>query len=169
MYKNNDLIKDKISKIKMILFDVDGVFTDGSVYLTEKGEEMLKFSRVDGKGIELLRKKGYLLGIISSEESEIVRKRMDKLKIKEVYLGIKNKLKIYNELKSKYNLKDEEVCYCGDDIQDIVILKKVGLACCPDNAQEEVKKVCGYISNKKGGNEFVRQLANLILDKNVRY
>lgn len=162
-YTQGDSFEDKLKAIKMILFDVDGVFTDGSVFLDAKGNETLKFSRIDGKGIELLRRKGYLLGVISSEKNTIVEKRMQKLKMLEIHLGIKDKLSIYNKIKSKYSLSDEEICFCGDDVQDIEILEKVGLRCCPSNSQEKVKDVCDFKSNKIGGSGFVRDVANLIL------
>ncbi|MFT4303206.1 MAG: cytidylyltransferase domain-containing protein [Candidatus Woesearchaeota archaeon] len=150
------------NKIKAIFFDVDGVFTDGSVYLDKNNNEQLKFSRIDGKGIELIRDK-YITGVISAENSEIVRNRMNKLKINEIHLGIKKKIEIYNRLKKKYHLKDDEICYCGDDIQDMDILKIVGLPCSPINAQNEVKNISRYISNKKGGEGFVRDICNIIM------
>jgi len=154
-------LKEKIKKIKVVLFDVDGVFTDGGIYLDEKGNESLRFSRIDGKGIELLRRKEFLIGVISSENSEIIKKRMSKLQIKEVHLGIKNKLKVYEEIKIKYKLKDEEICFCGDDIQDIPVIKKAGLGACPINALNDVKKICDYKSNKRGGEGFVRDVCDL--------
>jgi YrbI family 3-deoxy-D-manno-octulosonate 8-phosphate phosphatase len=159
-----EFLKEKAKKIKMILFDVDGVFTDGSVYLNAKGEEELKFSRLDGKGIELLRTEGFQLGVISSEDSQIVRKRMEKLKIKEIHLGVKDKPAVYEALKKTYKLKDEEICFCGDDVQDLEVLKRVGLSCCPLNAQSQVKRICDYVSGKKGGEGFVRDVCNLTLN-----
>ncbi|MEK6900683.1 MAG: HAD-IIIA family hydrolase, partial [Nanoarchaeota archaeon] len=152
-----------VKVIKMVLFDCDGILTDGSVYLDNEGKEMLRFSRIDGHGIGLLNKEGYKLGIISSENSEIIRKRAEKLNIPEVFLGIKDKLVVYEELKEKYGLKDEEICYCGDDLSDVEILKKVGWSCCPSNSQKEVKEVCNLVSEFKGGNGFVRQISNLLL------
>ncbi|MFH1439833.1 MAG: acylneuraminate cytidylyltransferase [Candidatus Woesearchaeota archaeon] len=158
--EDEKIINKKIlSKIKMILFDVDGIFTDGSVYLDKDGHESLKFSRIDGKGIELLRNKGMTLGVVSSEDTDIVRKRMEKLKIKEIHIGIKDKLKTYNHLKEKYNMKDEEICYCGDDIQDLIVMEKVGYPCCPKNAHKSIIAVSKYISNKCGGQGFIREIA----------
>ena len=148
--------------ISTFIFDVDGVFTDGSVYLDNNGNESLKFSRIDGKGIELLRKKGYLLGVISSEKNDIVKKRMKKLQIKEIHLEIKNKLKVYEDIKKKYKLKNEEICFCGDDIQDIPVMKKCGMRCCPSNSQEEVIRICDFKSSKVGGNGFVREVCNML-------
>jgi N-acylneuraminate cytidylyltransferase len=153
--------KQKPKNIKLVIFDVDGVFTDGSVYLDEEGGEMLKFSRIDGKGIELLKKKCQVVAI-SSENSRIIIERMMKLGVT-CYIGIKNKSEIYNRLKKKYNLKDEEICVCGDDVQDICILEKAGFSCCPANAQEEVKEICSFISDKKGGDGFVRDVCDLLI------
>lgn len=147
----------------MVLFDVDGVFTDGSVYIDPKGREIIKFSRIDGKGIELVIQAGIHVGVISSEASDAVKLRMNKLKIPEIHLGIENKLEVYNSIKKKFKLLDQEICYCGDDIQDIQILTKCGFSCCPKNAQNEVKNICDYISEYEGGRGFVREICNILL------
>ena len=154
---------EHLRKIKMVIFDVDGIFTDGNVYVDSGGRELIKFSRIDGKGIELLIKAGIHIGVISSEASDAVKYRMNKLNISEVHLGIKNKLEIYNRIKEKYHLSDQEICYCGDDIQDIPVLKQCGFSCCPKNAQTEVKHICDYISEYEGGSGFVREICNKIL------
>lgn len=162
LIKSNDFSSKDFSKLKLIIFDVDGVFTDGSVYVNKNGDEQLRFSRLDGKGIELLLKEGFKISIISTEDSEVAKKRMEKLNITDYYLGFKNKLEIYNKLKKKYNLEDSEVCFCGDDVADLEVLKKVGFSCCPHNAQQSVKKVCHYISNYEGGHGFIRDISNII-------
>ena len=161
--RQDNVNNNNFHMIKMVIFDCDGVLTDGSVYMDPDGKETLRFSRIDYHGIGMLNKAGYILGIISSENSEIIRKRAEKLNISEVFLGIKDKLKIYQELKDKYNLKDGEICYCGDDLSDMEILKKVGLSCCPSNSQPEVKEICTFVSEYEGSNGFVRQVSNLIL------
>jgi len=161
---NLDYYKKIIKDLKLIIFDVDGVFTDGSVYLDNKNNESLRFSRIDGKGIELLCKKGFDLAVITSENSEIVKLRMEKLKIRDIFIGIKDKIKIYNELKKKYRLEDKNICFLGDDIQDLNILKIVGFSCCPINAQRVVKENSVYNSPFKGGEGFVRDVCNLILE-----
>lgn len=161
--KKRELLTKKIQKIKIILFDVDGVFTDGTVIMEENGKEFLKFSRIDGKGIELIKKKGLKTAIITSENSNIVKKRMQKLNIDDIYIGIKDKLKIYNILKKKYKFKDEEFCFLGDDVQDLAIMQKVGFSCCPCNAQKEIKMISDYISVYEGGYGFVRDVCNLLL------
>ena len=155
---------ESIKKVKMAIFDVDGIFTDGSVYVDSTGGELIKFSRIDGKGIELLIEAGIHIGVISSEASDAVKFRMEKLNISEVHLGIKNKLEIYNRIKEKFHLSDHEICYCGDDIQDVPVLKQCGFSCCPKNAQNEVKHICDYVSEYEGGNGFVRDVCIKILD-----
>lgn len=157
-------LKEIIKNLKLVIFDVDGVFTNGSVYLNEDGREMMKFSRIDGRGIRLLRQKGLKTAIITSEESTIVKFRMEKLKIDEIYIGILNKIMIYNDLKKKYNLLDENICYLGDDTNDLEILKIVGLSCCPKNALKIVKQISKYVSDFKGGKGFVRDVCNLIIE-----
>ena len=157
-------LEDKIKLIKLVIFDVDGVFTDGSVYLDKDGDETLKFSRIDGKGIELLRNTGIKTAIITSENSEIVRLRMEKLRIDNIFIGQSKKLELYEHLKAKYSLADKEICYVGDDLQDLEVLKIVGLSICPNNAQAVIKNCCDYISPLSGGENFVREICNIIIE-----
>jgi N-acylneuraminate cytidylyltransferase len=153
----------RISNLKMILFDVDGCFTDGSVFLDQEGREMLRFSRIDGKGIELLRNAGYICGVVSSEQTEIVQKRMEKLDMKEIRLGISDKIAEVDRIRNQYGLSWNQIAYCGDDVQDLKVINEVGLSFVPSNAQEIVKASADYISNFEGGGGFIRDVANLIL------
>jgi 3-deoxy-D-manno-octulosonate 8-phosphate phosphatase (KDO 8-P phosphatase) len=162
--KNGKIIKNE-EIIKFVIMDVDGVLTDGSVYVDNQGNETLKFSRIDGKGIELLRESNILTGIISQEDTSAVRYRMKKLKIDYVSLGIKNKLDVYTKWKKDLNLEDKQICVCGDDIQDLLMLKQAGFSCAPENAMGEVKSNVDYVSRFKGGEGFVRDVCNIILDK----
>ena len=155
-------------KIKAIIFDFDGVFTDGLVYLDEEGSETMKFSRLDGKGIELARKAGLITAVISSENSMIALQRIKKLKIDEAFLGEKNKIKSYNRIMKKYKLKDDEICFCGDDVQDMEVMDRSGLSCAPSNAVDEVKKISKYVSSFQGGSGFVRDVCNLLLNSKKR-
>lgn len=159
-----DNLKEIIKRIKLVIFDVDGVFTNGSVYVSEMGKEMMKFSRIDGRGVGLLRQQGIKTAVITSEETPIVKFRMQKLKIDEIQMGIVNKISIYNNIKEKFNLIDENICYLGDDTNDLEVLKIVGLSCCPKNAQKRVKEISKYISDYKGGKGFVRDVCNLIIE-----
>jgi N-acylneuraminate cytidylyltransferase len=156
--------KDVINRIKLVIFDLDGIFTDGGVYVDEKGMEFQKFSRIDGKGIELLKNKGIKVAVISSEASKSAKARMDKLKITDGYYGIKDKIKIYNALKLELKIDDSEIVFCGDDIQDLPVIKKVAFSFAPKNAQISVKREVNYVSNTNGGRGFVREVCNIIIE-----
>ena len=145
--------------------DCDGTLTDGSMYYTANGDFMKKFSTLDGLGFRLLHERGIITGIITGENSEIVRKRAEKLKIDEIYLGIQDKAKIVDVMCQKYNINPNEVAYIGDDLNDLETLKKVGVAICPANAITEIKKVVEYITNRTGGSGAVREAAQYILEK----
>ncbi len=149
-------------KIKLFAMDVDGVLTDGGMFYSEAGEVLKKFNTRDGMGIELLRKNGIIPAIITKEKSEIVLKRAEKLKVEEVYIGVEDKLEVVKRLIKKYNLSFELVAYIGDDINDIPLLKKVGLSCCPFDAVDEVKKIANYVCKTKGGEGVVREVVDII-------
>ena len=149
-------------KIKLFAMDVDGVLTDGGMYYSKEGEVLKKFNTRDGMGIELLRKNGIIPAIITKEKSEIVLKRAEKLKIEEVYIGVEDKLEVVKRLIKKYNLSFEEIAYIGDDINDIPLLKKVGLSCCPFDAVDEIKKIVNYVCKTKGGEGAVREVVDII-------
>ena len=151
-------------KIKLFAMDVDGVLTDGSMYYSEEGEILKKFNARDGMGIELLRKNGIIPVIITKEKSEIVIKRAEKLKVEEVYIGAEDKLEVAKKLIKKYNLGFNEIAYIGDDINDISLLKKVGLSCCPFDAINEVKKIVNYVCKTKGGEGAVREVVDFVID-----
>jgi len=135
------------------------------MYYSEKGEVMKKFDTRDGMGIELLRKNGIIPVIITKEKSKIVLKRAEKLKIKDVYIGIENKVDVVKELVKKHNLGFEEVAYIGDDINDLELLKKVGFSSAPNDAMEKVKRVVDYVSTRRGGDGAVREVIEFILLK----
>ncbi len=152
-----------LDKIKLAIFDVDGTLTDGAVYVNEHGGEFLKFSRIDGKGIEMLSKAGVKIAVITSEETPIVQERMKKLSIKYVCTGVRNKETVYELLKKQFTLKDDEIAYCGDDLGDMCVLTKAGFAACPKNAIDIVKCACDYVSSFYGGAGFVRDICELII------
>jgi N-acylneuraminate cytidylyltransferase len=157
-------IKKIKQKIKIFITDVDGVLTDGGMYYSEEGEILKKFNTKDGMGIEIVVKNGILPVILTKENSDIVIKRAEKLKIKEVYIGVEDKLKKAEELIKKYNFSFDEVVYIGDDINDIPLLKKVGFSCCPFDAVEEVKKVVNHVCKVKGGDGAVREVVDIIVE-----
>jgi YrbI family 3-deoxy-D-manno-octulosonate 8-phosphate phosphatase len=151
------------SKIKLFAMDVDGVLTDGSMYYSEKGEVLKKFNTRDGMGIELLRRNGVIPAIITQEESKIVLRRAGKLKVEEVYIGVKDKLRVIKELAQKYSLSLDEIAYIGDDINDLALLREVGLSFAPSDAMSEVKQLVHQVLSRRGGEGAVREAVEFIL------
>jgi len=151
--KQMSLILEKLKNVKAFLFDVDGVLSDGRILITETGEQLRNMSVKDGYALKKAMQKGYLVGIISGGSSEGIRLRMEFLGIPEIYIGIKNKIEVFNQILEKHNLTPEQVLYMGDDIPDTPILKICGVACCPSDAVAEVKEICDYISPAMGGPE----------------
>jgi len=162
--KHQNISKQK-NDIKLFLTDVDGVLTDAGMYYAEDGNELKKFNTTDGKGFELLRKVGIKTGIITSENTKIVERRGKKLKLDYVFQGILQKLDIATQLCKELNISLNEVAYIGDDLNDIDLLEKVGLAACPANATTKVKQIEGIVQLKKsGGNGAVREFIEMITD-----
>jgi N-acylneuraminate cytidylyltransferase len=145
---------------------VDGVLTDGGMYYSKNGESLKKFNTKDGMAIEILVNNGIVPVILTKEKSDIVIKRAEKLKIKEVHIGVENKLEKAKEIIKKYDVGFGEVVFIGDDINDIPLLKKVAFSCCPFDAIEEVKKVASHVCKAKGGEGVVREVTHLILVRN---
>lgn len=157
---------EKSKKIKLVATDVDGVLTDCGMYYSESGDEMKKFNTYDGMAFQLLRENGIETAIITSENTDIVARRANKLKVNYVYQGIKDKLQIAREICEKLGITLEEMAYIGDDINDIELLKTVGVCACPTSAQEDVKLIKNIIVlDSVGGNGVLRELVNQILKK----
>ena len=151
-------------KIKMLVFDCDGVMTDGSVTYDENGVEYKTFNVKDGHGIVRMNKSGFITAIITARNNGTVAHRAKNLNFTEVYQGRQYKLPALEELIEKYNLTYENVSYMVDDLPDICILEKVGLACCPADAVKEVLEICNFKSTINGGRGAVRELCDFILD-----
>ena len=157
-------IEERIRKIKMLLLDVDGVMTDGGIFLGPDSVELKRFHSQDGVGIALAKAAGLLVGVITARDSEGVRRRAKELAIDEVQQGISNKEKSYQAILLKHGLKDEEIAYVGDDLVDIPILKRAGLSICVANGTEETREVSHYVTKKKGGDGAVREVVEMLLD-----
>ena len=155
--------KQLLPKITTLIFDVDGVLTNGMVTIMPDGELVRNMNIKDGYALKTAVDKGYNICIISGGRNEGVRKRLANLGIKDIYLGAHNKIKQYNELVKKYNLKTENVLYMGDDVPDLPVMKLVGLPCCPNDAAQEIQGVSKYISDKKGGEGCVRDIIEQIM------
>lgn len=155
--------------IKMFLTDSDGVLTDGGMYYSENGDEIKKFNTKDGMGLERLRKEGIITGIITGEEKNLIKQRATKLKVNELFMGVKDKMKVIEELCLKYNITLEEIVYVGDDINDLEVIKNVGFGVAVNDAMKEVKMVADYITKLKGGEGAVREVCDLILEKSFGF
>jgi 3-deoxy-D-manno-octulosonate 8-phosphate phosphatase (KDO 8-P phosphatase) len=157
-------------KIKLFLTDVDGVLTDGGMYYTAEGDVMKKFSTQDGMGIHQLRIRGIKTGIITGEDTPIVAKRAEKLKMDYLYMGIEDKLTVAIEICKKENIDLSEVAFIGDDLWDIELLKNTGIAACPFNSTARVKDIPGImILKNKGGEGVVREFIDYLLDNDLIY
>lgn len=159
----------RASKIKLVLADCDGVLTDTGVYYSSQGEMMKRFSIRDGMGVERLRKYADVeTGIVTGEDTEIVRARANKLQMKEIHLGINRKDEVFNEILSRRNLKAEEVAFIGDDSNDVTIMKLAGLTACPKDATMFAKNIADIIVDSKGGNGAFRDFAELIIEAKTK-
>lgn len=160
----NPKILEKARKIKLVLTDSDGVLTDSGVYYSKRGEEMKRFSIRDGMGVERLRNiAGVETGIITGEVSGSVKKRGEKLKIKELHLGVKDKKTLLNKIIKKRKIGLENVAYIGDDTNDLEVLKMAGLSACPADAFIQIKQIVDYVTDNRGGHGAFRDFTELII------
>jgi YrbI family 3-deoxy-D-manno-octulosonate 8-phosphate phosphatase len=152
------------SNIKLFLSDVDGVLTDAGMYYTESGDEFKKFCAYDGMGFQLLQKTGVKVGILTTEDRELNRRRAKKLGLYFDFHGAEDKLQIVRDLCLKENITLAEVAYIGDDVNCFSLLSNVGIAACPNNAVPKIKAIPNIIQlSKNGGDGVVRQFVELIL------
>jgi 3-deoxy-D-manno-octulosonate 8-phosphate phosphatase (KDO 8-P phosphatase) len=148
---------------KLVLTDIDGVWTDGGMYYDETGNEWKKFNTADSAGVLFCHALNIPVGIITGEETNIVKKRAEKLKVDFLFQGVKNKLRVAQELCESMNIRIEDVAYIGDDINDIQLLKSVGFSAAPFNAPNYVKDVCNISLNLKKGDGVFREFVEKIL------
>jgi len=153
----------KASTVKALFFDVDGVLTDGKIIYDEAGKETKQFNVKDGQIMAHLRKAGVLIGAISGRESNAVAKRATELKFDFCHQGIVDKEAVFVKLVEFYKLKKKEVAFIGDDINDLGILKQVGLPVCPADAPAYVRAFAELTTTAKGGQGVLREVADLIL------
>lgn len=154
-----------VARIKILLTDVDGVLTDNGVYYSENGEVMKRFSIRDGMGVERLRKlAGIETGIITGELSPSVARRAEKLHIRELHLGVKDKLGRVSEIMRRLHLHWEEIAYIGDDVNDLEVMEKVGVTACPADAMPQVSSIVDYHCEVKGGYGAFREFAEWLIE-----
>mgnify|MGYP001189737467 FL=1 len=156
-------VKHQLQKIKLIISDVDGVLTDGTVLKGGGNMELKRFCVQDGTAVAMVKAAGFDLAFISGRYSEATEIRMKELKISDVYNGTLNKLVPYRELKKKYQLKDDEIAYIGDDLIDIPVMKKVGLPAAVQNAYPDVKEKAVFVTKTRGGEGAFREFIDWML------
>lgn len=155
--------KQRLSQITTLLFDVDGVLTDGKVIITNEGEMYRQMDTKDGYALKCALDAGLKIVIISRGTNEGVRNRLKALGVYDIYLGAHHKLDAYQDLLDNYDLKPENMLYMGDDVPDIPVMEKVGVSCCPQDAVTDVLQISDYISPKKGGEGCVREIIEQVL------
>ena len=164
MKKLSKELIERVHRIKLVLTDCDGVLTDGGVYYSKAGEEMKLFSVRDGMGVERLRRLVNIdTGIVTGESSEIVRRRVEKLGIKEYHPGSTDKYSVLKGIIRNKKLSAEEIAYIGDDSNDMEIMRQSGLSACPADAFRPVREISHLIMENKGGNGAFREFAEIII------
>ncbi len=161
--KISDRLKERAAKIKLIGFDVDGVLTDGSIFIGDHGEFIKRFYALDGLGVRLAQKFEIECAIISARKSNQTLVRFTDLGLKEIHVGIEDKLSCLKKMAEARSLSFDEIAYIGDDSIDVPILEQVGLAGCPPNSHYSVMKHIHYITERKGGEGAAREFIDLIL------
>jgi len=154
---------EKAKKIRLAIFDVDGVLTDGTIYLTDGGEEIKAFNSRDGHGMKMLKASGVELAIITARESRSVKLRAENLNITLLYQGEKNKLKVFESLVTKLKLDMSSCAYVGDDLIDLPVMTRCGLSICVPSSPILVKKHAHYVTNSEGGQGAVREVCEMIM------
>lgn len=147
---------------KLVLTDIDGVWTDGGMYYDQTGNEWKKFHTYDSAGVLICRKLGIPVGVITSESTDIVERRTKKLRIDYVFQGVNNKLAIAKQLVSEIGIGLDDVAYIGDDIGDVELLKSVGYSAAPSSAPTFIKNIVHYVTEKKGGEGAFRDFAEML-------
>lgn len=149
--------------IKLVILDVDGVMTDGRIVIDDNGVETRNFDIKDGMGVVVMMMCGVEVAIITSKKSGAVRHRAEELKIKRFYEGIRKKTEPYAEMLKEMNITDAQVCYVGDDLVDLSMMKRVGLPVAVNDAVDDVKQAAAYVTKARGGHGAVREVAEMIL------
>lgn len=160
----NTEIQQKARDIRLVIFDVDGVLTDGSLFLGDDGQEYKAFHSRDGHGMTLLLQSGVNIAIITGRSSEVVRLRMAYLGIKHVYQGHRDKLPPYRELRAALGLTDAQIAYVGDDVVDLPVMGRVGLAIAVGDAHPLVKKQAHWQTAHDGGRGAAREVCEMIME-----
>ena len=159
----SDDVWQRAQKIKLLICDVDGVFSDGRIYLSNSGEELKAFHTRDGYGVRSLLTSGFNLAVITGRQSKIVENRMTALGVTHIYQGVDNKFEPYEALLALYGVTPEEVAYIGDDIVDLPVMNVVGLAVSVADGHPYVRQHAHFVTTLNGGHGALRELTDLLL------
>lgn len=163
MKKNGIIAPVESPEIRLFLTDCDGCLTDGGMYYSEHGDEIKKFNTRDGMGFALLKQKGIITGIVTSESVDLNRRRAEKLKLDILEAGCKDKVAVVKRICTEHEIDLTNVCYVGDDINDLDVIKMVGFGCCPADAMPQVIKASKYVAKAKGGEGVIREVCDYII------
>lgn len=152
-----------LNKITTFVFDVDGVLTNGKILVTTEGEMYREMNTRDGFALKYALLKGFNICIISGGTNQGVKKRLENLGVNKVYLGIHEKDIALDDFINTYNINPDEVLYMGDDVPDMPVMEKVGVATCPQDAVPDVKRIADYVSHKNGGDGCVREIVEQVM------
>lgn len=155
--------QERAASIRLVIFDVDGVFTDGRLYLGESGEEMRAFCVHDGLGVKLLVQAGVAVAVLSGRASNILEQRMVELGVRHCITGRSDKWEAFGPLAAELGVSAEEACYVGDDLVDLPLLRRVGLSAAPADAHPKVLRTVDWVTERPGGNGAVREICETIL------
>jgi 3-deoxy-D-manno-octulosonate 8-phosphate phosphatase (KDO 8-P phosphatase) len=159
----SDDIIQRAKQIKLLICDVDGVFSDARIYLGNNGEELKAFNTLDGFGVKAIQSAGIDVAVITGRHSKLVEQRMQSLTVKHIYQGQENKLAAYQQLLSKLSLTPPQVAYIGDDIPDLAVMEQVGFSISVPDGHPYVKNKAHYMTQRRGGFGAVRELCDLLL------
>lgn len=159
----NNMLANRIQAISLIAFDVDGILTDGGLYLTDSGEEFKRFNSLDGHGLKMLKASGVELAIITGRTSRCVELRAKNLGITRLYQGVEDKWATMQALLAELNLAPEAAAYMGDDVVDLPVMRRMGFSITVPNAPQVVRDHAHYLTQRDGGHGAVREACELIL------
>jgi len=156
-------IREKAKKVKLLLLDVDGVLTDGRIIYDSEGRELKFFNVQDGLGVRLLEISGVKIALVTTRRSPVLERRVKDMGVDRIYEGILRKTGVLDQILDTYQVRRDEVCYVGDDLVDLGIMRLVGFPVAVKNACQEVKDAASYVTERKGGEGAVREVSELIL------
>lgn len=169
MFELKEELKSNAKKVKVLLLDVDGVLTDGRIIYDSRGHDMKFFDVHDGMGVYLLHKAGIPTILITAKGSRAIKPRAKDMRVEAVFADVSPKSSVLDKILARYKITPEEVCFVGDDLVDLCLMKRVGFPVAVFNATREIKQQASYVTLREGGRGAVREVAELILKAKGRW